>query len=159
MRRAVVVAVGLVLGCAWWPWRDTGVPGDEEFGVEVVDYVGITEFHATALGFYELLAHRRINTYATYKSPALREYFRSEEAFADYYADLAGDLADAHFEQNVALEVQVAEFLFDGPGRARVRLHLVGEDGYPLRPGTTDFEREDRWERREGRWWIVPEKL
>jgi hypothetical protein len=55
--------------------------------------------------------------------------------------------------------VEVAEFVFEGPGRALVRVKLVGEDGMPLRPGETEVEREDRWERREGQWWIVPGKL
>jgi hypothetical protein len=125
----------------------------------VVDYQGVTEFHARALTFYERLSHRRVNTYATYQDRVLREYFQSEEDFDDYYADLANSLDLAHFEKNRPIAVEVAEFVFESPGRARVRVRLVGKDGLPLRPGTADVQREDRWVRRDGRWWIVPGRL
>jgi hypothetical protein len=159
-RTVLVTAVAVALGAGGcFFWRDAGVRGDESFGVEVVDHEGVADFHERASAFYARLAHRRVNTYATFSDRVLREYFESEQAFADYYADLADDLDVAHFEQNRAVYVQVSEFLFDGPGRARVRVRLVGENGLPLRPGTTDVEREDRWQRRDGRWWVVPGKL
>lgn len=162
MRRATrTLAVALALGTAGCGlWRgDEGARGDPRYGVEVVEFEGIADFHARARAFYDRLASRRVNTYATYKDRVLREYFRTEQEFADYYADLADDLATGWFEQNRPLEVHVAEFVFDAPGRARVTVHLVGENGLPLRPGTTRLEREDHWERRDGRWWIVPAKL
>jgi len=53
----------------------------------------------------------------------------------------------------------VTEFLFDGPGTARVKLRIVGDDGRPLRLGKSTVRREDRWERVGGTWWIVPGKL
>ena len=68
----------------------------------------------------------------------------------------ADDLATADFERSVPLQTEVEEFLVDAPGRARVKIRIVGEDGRPLRFWATSLEREDRWERREGRWWIVP---
>jgi hypothetical protein len=159
MTRYTGLLLAAALGCAWWPFGGEGPRGDPSQGVEVVDFEGVTAFHARALTFYERLSHRRVNTYATYQDRVLREYFRDEQAFADYYADLADSLDDAHFEQNRAVSVEVAEFVFEGPGRALVRVKLVGEDGMPLRPGETEVEREDRWERREGQWWIVPGKL
>ena len=154
---AALAAGGLVVGCLFW--REEGPQGDPRYGVEVVEFEGVTEFHTRALEFYERLARRRVNTYATYQDRVLREYFQSEEEFSDYYADLADDLATGWFEQNRAVEVEVAEFLFDGPGRARVRVRLTGENGLPLRPGQTHLEREDHWVRRDGRWWVVPGKL
>lgn len=163
MRGAVpaLAAALLALGCGSlpWPWREAGPKGDPSFGVEIVEYPGVAEFHAQALAFYERLSYRRVNTYATYQDQKLREYFRTPADFDDYYAALAASLDDAHFEQNRPVGVEVAEFFFDSPGRARVRVRFVGEDGLPLRPGTTDALREDRWERRDGRWWVVPGRL
>jgi len=153
---ALVPAAG---GCALWPWGEEEVLGDPRYGVEVVQDESIAEFHARARAFYERLAARRVNTYATYQDRVLRDYFRSEQEFADYYADLANDLAEAWFERNRPVEVEVAELVVEGRGRARVVVHLVGEDAKPLRPGLTHLVREDRWERQDGRWWIVPAKL
>ena len=41
----------------------------------------------------------------------------------------------------------------------RVRVRLTGENGRPLRWWETSLVREDRWERMDGRWWIIPGKL
>jgi len=159
MKALFLAGAALALGGCFL-WRgDPGVVGDERFGVELVEHEGVEDFHAHASAFYDRLAHRRVNTYATFSDRVLREYFPNEQAFADYYADLADDLDVAHFEQNRAVYVQVSEFMFDGPGRARVRVKLVGENGLPLRPGESEVEREDQWVRRDGRWWIVPGKL
>jgi hypothetical protein len=149
----------LGMGCAWWPWGNKGPWGDPEFGVEVVTFDGVTEFHSRALAFYERLSYRRVNTYATYQDQVLREYFETPEAFDDYYASLASSLDAAVFEQNRPIGVEVAEFYFDAPGEATVRVRFVGYDGMPLRPGKTHSRRDDRWERRDGRWWIVPSNL
>jgi hypothetical protein len=159
MKALVLACAALVLGGCFLGRGDRGVVGDERFGVELVEHEGVAEFHERASAFYDRLAHRRVNTYATFSDRVLREYFQSEQAFADYYADLADDLDVAHFEQNRAVYVQVSEFLFEAPGRARVRVKLVGENGLPLRPGESEIEREDQWVRRDGRWWIVPGKL
>jgi hypothetical protein len=159
MRVLFLAAAALALGGCFL-WRgDRSVAGDERFGVELVDHEGVADFHERASAFYDRLAHRRVNTYATFADRVLREYFQNEQAYADYYADLADSLDVAHFEQNRAVYVQVTEFMFDGPGRARVRVRLVGENGLPLRPGKTDVEREDHWVRRDGRWWLSPGKL
>jgi hypothetical protein len=160
---AVLAGAG-PLGCAgwsWpgWPWGGDDLRGDPDHGVEIVDFRGVTDFHARALAFYERLSYRRVNTYATYQDRVLREYFQTPGAFDDYYADLAASLDEAHFEQNRPVGVEVAEFIFDAPGRARVKVRFVGEDGLPLRPGKTDALREDHWERRDGTWWIRPDKI
>ena len=56
-------------------------------------------------------------------------------------------------------DVQVVEFVVEGPGSARVTTRIVGQNGLPLRFWKTRIDREDRWERVEGTWWIVPGKL
>jgi hypothetical protein len=117
------------------------------------------EFQTRAQAFYERLSKRRVNTIATFQDQALREYFRSESAFSDYYANLAQALADAHFERNRPLESELHEFVLEGPGLARVRYRFVGDNGLPLRFWSTSLEREDHWERVDGAWWIVPGKL
>ena len=160
MRRSlasVFWVLGLA-GCALFREAPEVRP-DTEYGVQLVEADAIHEFHGRASGFYGRLAHRRFNTLATFKDRVLREYFRSEGDFADYYADLADGLRTGHFERSTPLGLEVVEFLIDGPGRARVRIRIAGENGLPLRWWETEIEREDRWERRRGRWWIVPGKL
>ncbi len=161
----LVLVPAMGLGCsarpwaALWPWGEPEPEGDPAHGVEVVRFEGVTGFLERAEVFYSRLAQRRIDTHATYQDLVLREYFRSEKAFADYYADLAHDLAAAAFERTLPLTVEVAEFVFEAPGDARVKVLLVGGDDRPLRPGTRKVEREDQWRRIDGRWWIVPSKL
>jgi hypothetical protein len=125
-------------------------------GVEVLSASPEVEFHLRASQFYERLTGRRFNSLATFRDPGLREYFETTESFSDYFSDLAQDLAEAHFERNQPVVTVVEEFSVDGPGRARVRVRMGGEDGQPLRFWTTHLVREDRWERRNGRWWIIP---
>ena len=124
--------------------------------VEVVDSSEVADFYARATEFYRRLEGRRFNSVASFRDAGLREYFGSDQSFSDYYADLADDLATASFERSVPLQTEVQEFLVDAPGRARVKIRIVGEDGRPLRFWATAMQREDRWERRDGRWWIVP---
>jgi hypothetical protein len=124
--------------------------------VEVLTDSPEVEFHVRASQFYEGLTGRRFNSLTTYRDPTLREFFETQESFSDYFADLAQDLADANFERNQPLATSVEEFLVDAPGRARVRVRMGGDNGLPLRFWSTRLVREDRWERRNGRWWIVP---
>ena len=116
-------------------------------------------FQERADAFYQRLAQRRFNTLATYNDPMLRGYFESQEAYSDYYAHLAQELTDAHFEKNRPLSAELQEFMLDGPTRARVRFRLVGKSGRPFRFWSTSIEREDVWVQAGGRWWIVPGKL
>lgn len=140
-------------GGARGPRPDPNVP------VEAVADPQIVDFHGRADAFYKRLSKRRVNTIATFQDPALREYFRTEAAFSDYYANLAQALVDANFERNRPLEAEVQEFALEAPGRARVRFRMEGDNGLPLRFWGTSIEREDRWERVDGQWWIVPGKL
>jgi hypothetical protein len=160
-RRLLGLVLGVVLaapGCSLWRGR-AGVPADESFGVEVVDGPAILEFHRRASTFYGRLAQRRFNVIATFRDEVLRDYFRTERSFSDYYADFAEELEQAHFERNVPTVLDVLEFRFEGPGDARVRVRIDGRNGRPLRVGKVHLEREDRWERVGGTWWIVPGKL
>lgn len=145
------------LGCAWL--RGEPVRGDPAYGVEIANSDPIDQFYERAITFYARLTNRRVNTHATYEDAVLRGYFRTEQAYSDYYADLAQALDDAVFEKNRPLSAEITEFLIDAPGRARVRYKMTGANGLPLRPGKTSFHREDRWEREEGQWWIIPGRL
>jgi len=125
----------------------------------VVEEAPVVSFYQRATAFYIRLALRRFNSLATYRDETLRGYFRTEATFSDYYANLAADLEDAHFEQNRPVEMEVLELILDGPGSARVRSRFVGRNGLPLRPGNVTLLREDHWERLEGQWWIIPGKF
>jgi len=152
-RLAWLLAAVLAAGCG-------GPAGPAAVGpAEVVSSGAVVEFYDRASAFYARLAGRRFNTLATFQDAELRQYFRGGPAFADWYADLADELATFHFEKNRPLTVSVEEFLVEGPGRARVRVAIVGENALPLRFWETRLEREDRWERQDGQWWVIPGKL
>ena len=160
----VVTALALLVAtaCGFGPFARGGEPGpkpDPGYGVQVVSEEGILQFYQRASAFYGRMAQRRFNTLATYRDEVLRDFFRTESAFADYYADLAEALVDAHFERNRPASLEVVEFRLEGPGQAEVVTRIVGEDGQPLRWGETHLDRVDRWERIQGQWWVVPSKL
>jgi hypothetical protein len=160
-RAALVGLLGVALaapGCSLWR-GGSEVAADESFGVEVVEGPAILEFHRRASTFYGRLSQRRFNVIASFRDQVLRDYFRTDRSFSDYYADFAEDLEQAHFERNVPTMLDVLEFRFEGPGQARVRVRIDGRNGLPLRVGTVQLEREDVWERVGGTWWIVPGKL
>ena len=117
------------------------------------------DFLRRAETFYETLIRRRFNTLETFSDLVLRDHFQTPDAFVDYYAELAQTLHEAHFERTRPLEVEVEEFLFENRFLARVQVRFLGEDRRPLRPGTTELIRLDRWERVEGQWWIRPSNL
>ena len=145
--------VGCALGGA------PAVRPDPSAGVEVASAEAVVDFYERANAFYDRMARRRFNSLATYEDEVLRRYFRNEAAFSDYYADLADTLDEHHFEKNRPLSLEVQEFLVEGPGRARVRVRLEGRNALPLRIRNVVIQREDRWERIDGRWWVVPGKL
>ncbi len=149
----------LLLGCGGWP----PVPGlgaepplDSSQGIELVEEGAVLEFYARASAFYGRLARRRFDSIETYQDEALRGFFRSESAYADYYADLTGALVEAHFDKNRPVSLEVLELRLEGPGRAQVETRIVGEDGRPLRPGEVHLDRTDRWQRSDGTWRIEP---
>jgi hypothetical protein len=158
-RTGALLAALLGLGCGGWPpfaGAGTPPPADAEQGIQLVDDPAVLEFYERASAFYGRLARRRFDSIETFQDEALRDFFRSEEAYSDYYADLTGALVEAHFEKNRPLSLEVLEMRLEGPGRARVETRITGADGRPLRPGTVHLDRVDRWERSDGRWRIEP---
>jgi hypothetical protein len=161
----VVLWIGPGVGCSSvrsllpFSERTAVARGDPSHGIEVVSNEAVVDFYERAVFFYSRLARRRFNTLATFRDELLRDYFRSEIAFSDYYADLAEAMENSHFEQNRPLSLDVVEFVVEGPGSARVNTRIVGENGLPLRFWGTHLDRVDRWERVEGTWWIAPGKL
>jgi hypothetical protein len=153
LRKAALALAALALvACR----SDAGPRADPAYGVEIVNDPAIIDFQTRAGAFYGRLTRRRVNTIATFNDRVLRDYFQTEAQYSDYYSALALALTEAHFEKNRALEGEVREFVFEAPGKARVRYRFVGENGKPLRFWSTSLEREDRWERIDGKWWIVP---
>ena len=157
MKRALA-ALLLVFGCGGWPFsrEPAGPAPDPEQGIELVDDAAVLEFYERASTFYARLARRRFDSIETYQDELLRGFFRSEAAYADYYADLADALVEAHFEKNRPVSLEVIELRLEGPGRGHVHTQIIGEDGRPLRRGRVQLERTDRWERLEGVWRIAP---
>jgi hypothetical protein len=157
-RSFTLLAALLALGCGGWPpfAGSEDVAADAERGIEVVEDPAVLDFYERATAFYGRLARRRFDSIETFQDEALRDFFRSESAYADYYADLTGALVEAHFEKNRPLALEVLELRLEGPGRARVVTRFVGDDGRPLRPGRVQLERNDRWERIDGVWRIEP---
>jgi hypothetical protein len=152
-RAAALVALALATACAGTPALDA-----PHGGVSVAPEVALALRHRVD-GFYLRLAHRRFNTLETYNDFIMRDHFASLDLFFDYYADLAEDLAAARFDRSRPTEVEVLEFLFEDPTTAQVLVRFVGDDGRPLRPGTVELVRTDRWEFAEGTWWLRPGKV
>lgn len=156
MRRAAWLAAAvLALGCAGSAGEP---PPDASQGIELVQEGAVVEFYERASAFYGRLARRRFDSIETYQDEGLRSFFRDEASYADYYADLTSALAEAHFEKNRPLALEVVELQLEGPGRARVQTRISGEDSRPLRRGTVHLDRTDRWERSDGNWRIEPGK-
>ncbi len=110
--------------------------------------------------FYGRLMDRRINSIATFHDPALREFFRNAEMFADYYADLVQSLTESRFEDVRPDRVGVEALLIIEAGRrVTVQIRFRGENALPLRWWSVYNTREDEWEYALGQWWIVPRKL
>ncbi len=159
MRRAALLAGLLALGCGGWPpFAGLGdeAPPDDSHGIELVEGGAVVDFYERASAFYGRLARRRFDSIETYQDEALRGFFRNEQVYADYYADLAAALVEAHFEKNRPLVLEVVELQLEGPGRAHVQTRISGEDGRPLRRGAVHLDRTDRWERSDGTWRIEP---
>ena len=158
--KRVALAAALLFGCGvgWPPFAGLGdgVPPDASQGLTLVDDAAVVAFYQRASAFYGRLARRRFDSIETYQDETLHDYFRNEQAYADYYADLAAALVEAHFEKNRPLSLEVIEVRLEGPGRARVDARFIGEDSRPLRRGRVQLERSDRWERSDGAWRIEP---
>ncbi|MDJ0786675.1 MAG: hypothetical protein QNK05_07680 [Myxococcota bacterium] len=171
-RRARSLAAGLLTALllqtactvpGWVPFIGeepvTGPAPDPSYGIQVTEDAAVIEFFERASYFYDRFQLRRVNTLSTYRDEVLRDFFRTDAAFADYYADFAYSLNESYFERNRPLALEVVEMKLMGPGVAEVITRIVGDNGLPLRWWSTSMERVDRWERMQGRWWIVPRKL
>jgi hypothetical protein len=154
-RIAAPLLLGLVCACAGEP---SALPAPEHGAVAVAPEVALALRHRVE-GFYLRLAHRRFDTLETYNDFIMRDHFSSLDLFFDYYADLAEDLAHAQFERSRPTDVEVLEFLFEDAKKAVVLVRFRGDDGRPLRPGTVELVRTDRWEWSDGTWWVRPGKL
>jgi hypothetical protein len=142
-----------------------GSPDDgSELAPGIFDDVGIgpagTEsFEALARIFYSRVTNRRFSSIATYYDPALREFFSSPEAFADYFADLVESLIGAHFRAERPTSVVLKEIEVEAPSRIKVTVRFEGDNALPLRWWKVKMLREDWWEHTGDRWWIIPGKL
>jgi len=173
LRRLAPCVVAALLACS----GRTAAPATAPFDISVVEEGrrGERALELLARDFYRRIANRRFNSIATYQDPSLREFFRSEQAWSDYYADLVQKLEDGHFEavRPTRVEVQSIDLVpqptegaeatsgppAEGDEEAKVTVRFVGENSLPLRWWKTSIVREDRWRRIEDRWWIVPGKL
>jgi len=155
VRRWPLLGLLLALGCAGSGGRIPLPPGT---GVAPESDV-VLGFHARAEAFYARLAKRRLNALETFNDAFLRSHFRTQDAFFDYYADLAHQLDLAHFEKSRPSGVEVEELVFETDALAWIQVRYRGADDRPLRPDTTSLVRRDRWEHGDGSWWLVPGKL
>ncbi len=109
--------------------------------------------------FYTRIVNRRFNSIATFHDPALRELFASPEAFADYFAAFADALDSAHFEALRPEAAALERISVLDPDAVLVTVRFRGQNSLPLRWWSVELARTDRWERADGRWWIIPGKL
>lgn len=119
----------------------------------------VAEVQALARVFYTRIIDRRFNSIATFHDPALRELFVSPEAFADYFAAFADALDEAHFEALRPTQASLEKIDVLDPDAVLVTVRFRGQNALPLRWWSVRLERTDRWERSDGRWWIIPGKL
>ena len=155
IRAALAAATLLALSCSSSGGHIPAPPA----GTVAVGPATALAFHARAEAFYQRLIRRRFNALETFNDPFLRQHFRSEDGFFDYYAALAQALDEADFEKSRPTLVEVEEFLFETPTSVRVQVRFKGEDDRPLRLDAAYLVRLDRWERAEESWWITPGKL
>jgi len=152
--RTLLAVVSLALACA----SGGAIPEPEGGSVAVPADMAIG-LNGGATVFYEQLVQRRVNALETFNDPVLRKYFRSEDLFFDYYADLAQSLADAHFEKSRPFAIEVQEMIFESAANAQVQVLFRGYDNRPLRPNRVSLVRRDRWQYEQEAWWITPGKL
>jgi hypothetical protein len=151
---ALLAAAALALACA----SHGSIPEPESGSVAVSPEKAVS-LGGGAVTFYGQLVQRRANTIETFNDPVLRRFFRSEDLFFDYYADLAQSLADAHFEKSRPFAIEVQEMIFEDTARAQVQVLFRGYDNRPLRPNRVSLVRRDRWQYEQDTWWITPGKL
>lgn len=131
------------------------IPAPPDGAFDVAPEIALA-FQERAEAFYGRLIRRRFNALETFSDRALRARFRTEDAFFDYYAELANVFDEAHFERSRPTEAIVVDFLFDTPTSALVQVRYTGEDDRPLRPNSVSLIQIDRWDQHEDGWWITP---
>lgn len=148
---ALVCAMAFALGCG--RSVDLGEESFAAFGPPPERLLRMAEV------FYGRVSNRRFNSIATFQDPGLREFFVSQESFADYFADLVQAFVDNHFEQNRADQYRIESVVMQSPDSALVTVHFRGENSQPLRWWTVTLLRRDQWEQRDGRWLVLPGKV
>jgi len=131
------------------------IPAPPEGAIDVAPATALA-FQQRSEAFYVRLIQRRFNALETFNDRSLRSHFRTEEAFFDYYAELANLFDEAHFEHSRPSQALVFDFLFGTPDSALVQVLYIGQDDRPLRPNDVRLIRIDRWDRHEDAWWITP---
>ena len=158
--RALALVLGAVLtfsaGCAIFTRTEPLVQIEPSGAAETAQFSRLQRLSEV---FYTRIINRRFNSVATYRDPALVEFFHSQQAYSDYYAEFAQALTDARVEASRPTEARIEAVALQGPGVALVRVHFSGQNSRPLRPWKSRLVREDRWEFSDGRWWILPGKL
>jgi len=153
LRMSLLVAL-LGVACA-----SSGAMPEPEGGSVAVPAQTALSLHQGMETFYGRLVQRRVNTLETFNDPVLRRYFRSEDLFFDYYAQLAQSLSEAHFEKSRPFAVEVQEMIFESAELARVQVVFRGYDNRPLRPNRVALVRRDQWQYEKDSWSITPGKL
>ncbi len=159
----LLAAFHLSFGCAARPFARGWGQGADIVGFDIASGpetgADFTILLPLSKIFYERINNRRFNSKATFDDPALREYFHTGEAFADYYANFAEALARLDFESRSPTSVRLLEIRRRARNRVSIRVRYVGENAKPLCWWSTRVEREDLWEFVSGRWWILPGKV
>jgi hypothetical protein len=142
----------LALACAGGPPH---IPPPPDGAVDVSPETALA-FQARAESFYVRLIQRRFNALETFNDRFLRSHFRTENAFFDYYAELANAFSEARIQGSRPTRVVVVDFVFGSEDSVLVQVRYIGDDDRPLRPDESDLVRIDRWDRHGNDWWITP---
>jgi hypothetical protein len=127
--------------------------------LEPVQDPEVLAFASRIEGFYRGLEGVPFDVEMTFEDERLREHFDSKAAFTDYYASLAAQLRAAQFRNTRAERVEIRDFSFETPERARVYVALVGRHLRVLRFWEIETSRSDAWQLLDGRWVLTPERL
>jgi hypothetical protein len=128
-------------------------------GFEVERDPSVLAFADRIQSFYDSIEEIPLDVELTYGNSELRAFFASEGDFAAYYASLAAQLRRAQVRNTTLNRVSIVEFRFDGDSIARVDLVLTGKHERSLRLGALELQRQDTWQRLDGRWLVTPDKL
>lgn len=109
--------------------------------------------------FYERITSRRVNSRATFEDPSMRQFFPSVAAYSDYYAALVDAIDRANIENNRPTIVEFLSIEAESDGLVRLSLRFIGANDLPLRWWSASLSRDDEWQWRDGRWWVVPGKV